>query len=441
MGDSKLKEVIDAFRESNGSKRKTATLLNTCRATVRNRLIKAAKKGWIDWDEIKVQEPQKVKCKVHYKQNGGTIEIITPTVPEPEEIFERSGVNPDVWEIYDIKIQDWSTPMKVKISTVKNSKVLVNEKPSIITNYLVSVKIRPKKSAPFDKAMRDLLNDLPRPAIPYTPYKMMKKNIAGELIPVDAHIGKMAWGKETYQGDMDLKKSIKKYQEGVTKSLTHLEMYQPSKIFYVVGNDLMHFENIMSETFKAHHRLDTDGRLPKVIRSTVDVILDTIHLAEQIAPVEVICVPGNHDYHANLWLNELLTRLYVTNKNINVDPNPSPHKFRVFGKTLLVWMHDPVGAKKGRAINDIPHKFRNEWGSTKWVEVHYGHLHKKEETEIFKLSSPGKCVFRQCSGLGTIDYWHFENFFTDAIPASEAFLIDKNWGVEANFTSNIDWEV
>lgn len=445
IDDEELKSNLLIYEQHGKNVTKAAEALGMPRGTLTNRL-KLAKLRNLTTDDLNLGPipPEHIRCTVNYKNDGGTIELISPTVPEPEEIFQRSGVDPEVWEIYDISIQDWTTPMKTAETRLsEDKKVLVKDEfAHVIRNYLIRVKIKPKKFAPFEKALREVVENLPeiKPA-PFTILKNLNSKLAGELIPVDAHIAKLAWHQETGQGDMDLKLSSQRYLEGITKSLTHLQSYKPSKIYYVLGNDMMHYENIAQETWKGRHHLDSDSRLPKVIRRVVDLSIETIGMAEQVAPVKVVCIPGNHDYHANMWLAELLQRYYqaLGNKNITIDPSMSPYKCEVFGNLLVIWMHDCSASKRKRAINDVPHRFRVEWGATKWSEVHYGHKHKKEEWETFKLSSPGQCIFRQCSGLTTIDFWHLTELFTDAVPASEAFLWDSKWGVEANFTSNVDW--
>ena len=47
----------------------------------------------------------------------------------------------------------------------------------------------------------------------------------------------------------------------------------------------------------------------------------------------------------------------------------------------------------------------------------------------------GSVALRQLTALSPIDFWHYENLFTDAVPGGESFLWSKTNGVFANFTA------
>jgi hypothetical protein len=252
---------------------------------------------------------------------------------------------------------------------------------------------------------------------------------------MDAHMGKLAWAAETQQRDYDLKISVDDYLYTNRQNLTWVSPFNPSKIFYILGQDLMHTENYEGITPRGKNVLDVDSRLPKIIDAAIDVTIKNIYECRSVAPTEVIWIPGNHDPHSSLWLSKVLEHHFRKDKFVSVDSGPSHRKARLWGKLLVGWCHEIPPSKVAVYANEMAQVFRKEWAQAKYVEWHHGHKHKKSEVKTSPTTTHGGVLMRQLTALSPIDFWHYENTFTDAVPGGESFVWHKDLGVIANFTA------
>ena len=73
-----------------------------------------------------------------------------------------------------------------------------------------------------------------------------------------------------------------------------------------------------------------------------------------------------------------------------------------------------------------------DWGRTTWREYHLGHLHTERAEEKNGIT------FRRISSITAPDAWHSENGFIGSVRRAQAFIWDKNKGLEAILNSNVN---
>lgn len=359
----------------------------------------------------------KGKClKSEYNKEG----IIKRAIGE-------AGVDHNEWIIDGIAVRKWHTTMKVKVGD--------KETPTQVVNWLVGLKLKPNGRKVYSEALELLvtgLNPIKAVSMPRLPKKEM---LAGEIAPVDAHIGKYAWHEETLGGNMDVPIATKGFQDACESNLSRMASHGLSKIFLVLGHDLMHIENQAGETPASKHRLDYDTRLPIIISETEKVVVRVVDQCLQVAPTEVIWVPGNHDWHASYWLCRVLAARYANVKHVKVDIGASMRKMILWGDVLIGLAHNAEGRKKAATVNLLAQydPWKTHWSKARWTELHTGHLHKREVTTI------GGTIHRRLSALSTIDFWHANEGFTDAVPACESFVFHKKEGLWAEYVTNVDY--
>lgn len=393
-----------------------------------------------DLDEFKIEADIKPGQKSSTTVFGKTLD----NEPNTEDIIQlaisKAGINPENWEVTRAQPAFWHTTMKVRIPDKRNDKGYLH-KVLRVTNWSVRITLIPTRTPFVLNAIRELVDTIePIPQIKYLTIPDGK--YAGALAPVDIHFGKFAWNNETMSGNMDLKIAKKVFIESCMKNLEDMSRFPLHKIYFIVGHDLMHFENYAAETPKGRHHLDVDGRLPKAIKTAKESFIYIVDQILGIAPVEIIRVPGNHDMHASYWLVELMRERYRDNKHVTVDNgvfSESPYKLIKWGNLIVGMMHNAAGGRMPRAINAVPQFWREDWGKSRYSELWTGHLHKKQDTKTFPVNSVGSTLIRQLSALCTNDFWHFDELWVDAVPACESFVLDKADGVVANFKRNIDY--
>jgi hypothetical protein len=225
------------------------------------------------------------------------------------------------------------------------------------------------------------------------------------------------------------------YSYACTQNLEWISPFSPEKIFYILGQDLMHAENLEGVTPRGRNILDMDTRFDKIMDAAIDITIKNIYKCRSVAPVEVILIPGNHDMHASKWLARCIYQHFRKDKYVDVDHGPNNRKARLWGQTLVGWCHEIPPSKAAAYANEMAQVFRAEWSKAKYIEWHHGHKHKKGEVKTSPVITHGGVLMRQLTALSPIDFWHYENMFTDAVPGGESFVWHKELGVVANFVA------
>ncbi len=114
-----------------------------------------------------------------------------------------------------------------------------------------------------------------------------------EISIPDVHMGKLAWRKETGQS-YDLKIAERDFEEALERLLQRTRGWKIEKVLFIVGNDLLHTDNPNGTTTRGTPQ-DVDGRFHKTFWKTREMITRAIDRLREIAPVNVLMVPGNHD--------------------------------------------------------------------------------------------------------------------------------------------------
>ena len=374
------------------------------------------------------------KIKFDYKGDTAIVDVQTDKVLTTlEDLIEIAQIDLDKWKIDRWVANSWNVTMKIKNANGTDT-------PDTKTNYQIKAWLKAKMPEPFEIALERLLDKLPSINPEKLPDpKYLKSDYAVEICPFDMHYGKLACHLETHQGNMDVKICDEVFIDAIARNLNHAKHYPISKIYYILGNDLMHVENIWAQTPMGQHRLDTDDRLSKVIEHCEAATVKAILMCREVAPVEVIWIPGNHDPHASYWMSRVIATYFKDDPHIIVDNSPAPQKARAWGDLLVGWAHNSSGRVAAPLVNLLAQYFPKEWGESRYREWHTGHKHKKNETKFMPVDTIGGVLIRQIPAMSTVDYWHTENVFTDAVPACESFLWHKQTGVEGHFTANVEY--
>jgi len=385
-----------------------------------------------------------------FSQTDGTVEFRTNRhIKDIDKALREQNVDMDTWMVDRIITHDnsWDVTMKVGVSKKFEDSEFNLEGTETSThvetrtNYqfkiVVHLKRRPEK--PVIDAVRMLIEEIPKFKFNRAPKFKTESGVAGEMALLDAHLAKLAWAAETGQKDYDLKIGANDYIEACDQNLSWMAPFKPEKIYYILGQDYLHFENYTGTTFRGGNILDHDTRLPKAIKIAIETQVKCIYSCRSLAPVEVIWIPGNHDEHASLWLACLIDHHFKDDKYVTVDLGPSKRKARRWGNLLVGWAHD-ISRKYPSWNNELAQAYPELWGRdsngevSKFREWHCGHKHKKMETKMHPTITQGGVLIRQLTALSPIDAWHFENLFTDAVPGGESLVWSKDNGVIANFT-------
>jgi len=195
----------------------------------------------------------------------------------------------------------------------------------------------------------------------------------------DAHIGLMAWGRET-GADYDTSIACERVRNWVAQCVA-ASPPSGTAIILDVG-DLFHADNDTYQTPRGKHVLDVDTRMYR----TLDIGIATLAGAVESAltkhqTVHVRILPGNHDSTIYLAVMFALSERYRDDPRVIVHKEPSEFFLFEFGRVMLTAHHGDK-AKADRLVHFVADEFAEAWGRTKYRFLFTGHLHSHKSQDI-----------------------------------------------------------
>jgi len=370
-----------------------------------------------------------------------------------QQIIDDNEINMNLYyvDFFKVKSGTWNTAAKKRNQKLTWTKVQGKHGPTALmeghsehypefmmadnkTNSIEVTFRRKPIEADILESFTEIIKDMPAFEEPKAKRKLPIPNgIAAELATYDAHLGKLAWEQETGYRNYDLNIAIEDYNYVTEKNLDLISPHKPEKIFYIVGQDMYHVDNMEGHTTHGKHSMDVDGRITKVHTKAFVITRDNIIRCSKVAPVEVIWIPGNHDFLASYMLCHSLQQYFRNYSRVTVDLEENSRKARLWGTLLVGWTHRIVG-RHTTWSNELAQEWPTLWGQSKFREWHHGDQHKKQNVKVVPLFTSGGVICRQITALTPVDKWHTDNVFTDAVPGGDAFLWSKEEGIFANFT-------
>ena len=244
----------------------------------------------------------------------------------------------------------------------------------------------------------------------------------------DHHFGKLAWPTETGYAPYDLKIAEAMFARALSTLLERSKGYEIEQIVFVLGNDLLHANNVQGQTFGGTV-LDTEGRFQKTYWTVRKAMCAAIEKLRQIAPVKVVVCYGNHDRTSVWTLADSIECYFHDDARVEVENAPVYRKYFQWGKCGFMFTHGDLGRRE-----DFPLLFATEkpdiFGSTTFREIHTGHIHSTKTQEFHGVR------VRALPSLTPPDNWHSENSYVGNLRNAESFVWSKTEGIIAQFTYN-----
>ena len=237
----------------------------------------------------------------------------------------------------------------------------------------------------------------------------------------DLHMGKLAWAKETGHDNYDTKLSKHAFEEALETLIQRVSHFEFERVVFPVGNDLLNADNMLNTTTGGTPQ-DSDVRFQKTFTTARYMMVAAIERLRELAPVDVVMVPGNHDQLSIWHLGDSLECYFHKYTDVKIDNDPRQRKYYEFGKVMLMFTHGDKGSKPdylGVVATEQPEM----WARTEFREVHCGHIHKVEVAEYHGLK------VRVSPALCPPDAWHAEKHFVGNGRSAEAFVWSKDEGL------------
>jgi hypothetical protein len=402
-----LRQTLDAVNE-HGSVKAAARALGLPYATVQHRY---------DAAQREVQSPVTESLSV----SGDSAEL-TRTVHQRiktlADLVRVCEIDPAEWDVERWVCNKWDSA--AKLGKDKTERIAVTE--------LFQVKAWLKRNRPVMAARAEiasLLADakakMPKRVTIVRSLKPATNLLFEPHIP-DLHAGKLAWADETGWENYDLRTAERIFDAAIDTLIARAKSFGCDRVLLPWGNDLLHSDTKQGTT-TGGTQLDTDSRFQKVFQTVRRMSVRTIdRLREEVGPVTVTLVPGNHDALSVWHLGDSLECWYRQAKGVTIDNAPTLRKYHQHGKVMLMFTHGNRGK-----LEKYPELMAAEqpamWGATVHREAHTGDKHHQRVLEL------KGCRVRISPALCATDAWHSEMHFVGSQRAAEAFIWDANEGL------------
>lgn len=380
----------------------------------------------VSTDYLYVDNFPKTDYVITYTHSGdGTYQA---TVAEPIEdladLIRVCNIDTKKYDVVDYEVKAYNAWIKNKSNEIETKQL-----------YSVKAHLKVKKVDTDVKLQKDLILEEIKKHSPKTIYfysvdhKNTKRNHALEINIPDLHIGKLAWGKETGE-DYDIKIAVERYKKAVDELVSRVNIDTLGRIILPVGNDLINVDNA-GNTTTAGTPVSCDSRFGKMFQTAKTLLIETIDKLCQIAPVDVIIIPGNHDSISTFTLGEVLDAWYHNAANVTVTNTHTPRKYYQYGQNLIMYTH---GHRE--KLNDLGIICATEqpqlWAATKYRRVHVGHFHHSKQIKFTDVQEYPGFTVKILNSLSSNDAWHAEKGYL-SLKGAEAFLYHIDKGLVANY--------
>lgn len=376
--------------------------------------------------------PDKIK-KATKTEDENQVQITGP-FRTWQEAMEWASLDPGVWELERCKTNSWSVQGKFGRADqgTERFEKAYNDQISYWFRRVVPIK--------FETALNYMEERVGNwsPKYPKIKYPKITEPHMLEISLFDVHFGKYAWSMEAGENyDLSIAEDI--YEDAFKDLLSRARPYPIEKILIPIGQDFIHIDNLLGETTNGTQQ-NFDTRPAKIMDTAEWAAIKAIDLARQVAPVEVMFIPGNHDRQNAEALCRTLRAWYRLDDSVTVDVGPKPRKYVHYGRTLIGFTHGDC-----ENLRDLPTRMADEAPADAWIQVqgsggtkefHIGHLHKKKVTTHTSVDTFGGTLVRTLPSLSATDAWHFRQGYVKGLKAAMSFVYSRSEGLVAEFTTS-----
>lgn len=284
----------------------------------------------------------------------------------------------------------------------------------------------------FDVLKSDLIKDLKKHSPSYKKINR-EKTKDGHLLVIDIadlHINKYATSELT-GADYNSKIAVERAIEGTKGLLQKSIGFNIDKILFVIGNDVLNTDNLTKGTTKNTPQ-DTDVSWFEAFKIAKKCYVECIELCLQIADVDVVHCPSNHDFMSGCFLAETLQTHFRLSKNITFSTSPAYRKYYQYHSNMIELEH----GDKGKA-SDLPLVIAQSepvmWSNTKFRYCYLHHVHHSDKKQYQSSKDYIGVNVTYLRSPSSADVWHSDNSYFNMV-AVEAFIHSKENGRVSHLT-------
>ena len=417
MDESRLIELY----EQGLSNKEIADKIGTTEKAVDSKIYRMKKKG-----KIGERGDKREKESSTYKEDDDSIHIVCASkrIVTKSDVIEHFEIDTDIWKVDSFEVKtsegyrkDRSVEWDVSGGTVIRGKVRDTGKMLLVplchtrTKFVrrVGDDISFAEVDKYFESKKDFQSNI----------KVKKGKLGGRILEVvlaDLHIGST---------DFDVTERCKMIIEDLLLETAHLDI---EKIFLVPLGDTLHYDTAKKTTTGG--TVLEYGMTPfDMFDAGGDIMFWVIDRLAMIAPVEVIGIYGNHDRTLSYTLFKGISWWYRNEDNITVDTTHEMAKYKEIGKCVILWHHGDMNKK--RLENLMFNESREEFGRTKYAEIHAAHEH-----HITTKDLGNGIVVRYNPTIAVPSEWEKQQGYA-GLRGSIAYAWDKDRGIKGVFPTSL----
>ena len=349
----------------------------------------------------------------------GTIEaqVIVNLSPEEKKnanaILKKLGYNSNEWELVKLTCSNWQQHTKEQI-TKQLYAVKFIVKPKIKSNISIEESI---------EIANELIKDGIKPlkAEKKKENKELDNNKLLECPPIELHLGELSCWIDTGE-NYDQKIAQERFKEIISELVSKQEKEQCGTLLISVGGDFFNSDTQLNTTTKGTQQFN-DVRWRKLYLIGLKLWLEALELLkDKFNKIDIQLITGNHDLQTSFYLYSGLQQAFKNYNNINFKEDYKEVQAYKFGECLILTTHGTRNVNK--TMDSVVNEFSEEYGSTKYRELHLGHLHCEQELK----ERLGIIPRRLSSPKGRGD-WEYNERFGSSIQKHELFIWEANKGL------------
>ena len=343
-----------------------------------------------------------------------------------KEVLEIVGFDPLQWELKSCKFKLWNVFSKKRqgnghdISELFSASATVAPlSQTIDTSYIDELAAKWRSQEQFPEHI----------------HKQIRRNSGGDNI-LEINLSDLYLGKLCWKGDPDNNYDTKIAQQifyGIIDDIMDRVVTPISKIYFVWSSDFYDSDTI-NKTTPDGTRQDTDIRWQKLFNIGCTMLIDAIiRLVNHFkVPLETFYLESNHDTMASYYTIKVLEARFYAEPYVFVNTSALSRKIIRHGNIMILYSHGYAETNAALASCAVM-EGREHWSSIRYCEVHAAHLHSEKAVEEIN----GVLIRRIGAPTGT-GSWHKRKGYIGSIRKAQAFLINKDIGVQDIYMFPID---
>lgn len=349
-----------------------------------------------------------------------------------DELLDRCKVNRDLWDVLDYTLNKWD------VTSFRSNN------PRTIENFQVKARLQKKvelsNTLNLIELFKESIENYKPKSFTVKRDRFEESNNLLEICLFDAHFSKLVYENET-NDTFNSNILEENFLNSVKTFIDRAKVFGFNRILFPVGNDFFNSDGISYSTTGGTPQ-NSELVWQEVFRRGTKLIMDAIYLMRDTGVnVDVLMIPGNHDYSSNFYLGEYLSAWFKDDEIVNIVNGANPRKYYLYGKVLLGFTHGNEEKK-----DYLPMLMANEkemWAMSEYREWHLGHYHKKIKYKYnvldkFKdVDEIDGVTLRHLSSLSGADSWHNKKGYILSKKAGDGFIWNADKGLLAHININI----